>query len=146
MELEVDRYCFVCGPDNPAGMRVVFESAAGRARATFRPRREHQGYAGVSHGGILAALLDEAMVYAAVTLGRWAATAELSVRYLRPAPTGGALTVEAEVVRCQRRLVECRAEVRDEAGTVLARATGKLLQGRPRTEPEPRGLRPTGDG
>ena len=130
MRIEVDRRCFVCGPDNPEGLRASFECAEGRATGRYLPRAEHQGYAGISHGGILAALLDEAMVYAAATLGHWVTTAELTVRYREPAPTGAPLTIQAEVTRRQRRLVECRAEVRNEEGRVLATATGKLMQGR----------------
>ena len=136
LNVEVDRYCFVCGPENPEGLKAVFECADGRARGSYTPRAEHQGYQGISHGGILAALLDEAMVYAAVTLGHWVATGELTVRYLKPAPTTGPLTITAAVVRHQRRLVECEAEVRSEAGEVLATARGKLLQGRPLREAE----------
>lgn len=136
MNLEIDRYCFVCGPENPQGLRAAFECSDGRAAATYVVRPEHQGYTGISHGGILAALLDEAMVYAAVTLGRWVATAELTIRFGKPAPTGEALTVRAEVVRHDRRLVECRAEIRSAKGDILASATGKLLQGRALREGE----------
>ena len=136
LELDVDRYCFACGPENPQGLHAHFHAADGKATGKYVPRGEHQGYTGVLHGGILATLLDEAMVYAAVTLGRWTATGEMTVRYLRPAPTGRPLAVLAEVTRNQRRLVECRAEIRSEDGTVLATATGKLVQGRELTAEE----------
>lgn len=131
MRLDVDKYCFVCGPENPEGLKAVFEASEGKATGTFRSRPEHQGYTGVSHGGIVAALLDEAMVYAATSLGHWSATAELTVRYSKPAPTDQALTVTAEVTAHQRRLVHCRAELRDSNGNLLATATAKLMQGRP---------------
>jgi uncharacterized protein (TIGR00369 family) len=131
MDLEIDRHCFVCGPENASGLQARFQCSEGRAEGRCLPRTEHQGYTGVSHGGVLAALLDEAMVYAAATLGHWAATVELSIRYSQPALTGAPVTVRAEVLRHRRTLVECRAEVRGEDGAVLASATGKLLQGRP---------------
>lgn len=130
MRLDVDKFCFVCGPENPEGLKAVFEAADGKATGTFLSRPEHQGYTGVSHGGIIAALLDEAMVYAATSLGHWSATAELTVRYSKPASTEQTLTVTAEVTEQKRRLVHCRAELRDAGGTLLASATGKLMQGR----------------
>lgn len=136
LELEIDAFCFVCGPENPAGLQVRFESENGRAVGRYQSRAEHQGYTGISHGGILAALLDEAMVYAAATLGRWVATAELTVRYSRPAPTGVTLVVTGEVTGQRGRLVQCRAEIADEAGTVLATASGKLMRGRELRERE----------
>ncbi len=130
LAIEPDEYCFVCGPENPSGLQARFTAGNGQAQGTFHPRSEHQGFAGISHGGILASLLDEAMVYAAVTLGRWVTTAELTVRYCRPARTGEPITISAEVTRHQRRLVECRAELRSDAGEVVAYATGKLMQDR----------------
>lgn len=139
MRLEVDQYCFVCGPENPAGLRAEFQCANGKATGRFFARDEHQGYTGLSHGGILAALLDESMVYAAATLGRWVATAEMTIRYVRPAPTGQWLKLRAEVTLHRRKLVEAMAEIASEDGTVLASATGKLIQGRELTEDERRG-------
>ena len=134
-ELEVDRYCFVCGPENSAGLQARFEAADGRSRGSYLAREEHQGYTGLSHGGIVAALLDEAMVYAAVTLKRWVATAEMTVRYHQPAPIGALLEVTGEVVRHRGRLVECRAELRS-GDLLIASATGKVMQSRPLTEEE----------
>jgi uncharacterized protein (TIGR00369 family) len=136
MNLEIDRHCFVCGPENPHGLHATFACGEGKASVRFVPRLEHQGYAGVSHGGIVTALLDEAMVYAATSLGHWTATAEITVRFRRPAPTSEELHVTAEVVQQQRRIIECRAEARAPDGTVLATATAKLMQGRPLTESE----------
>jgi len=124
----------------------VFSCAEGRSKAHFQPRPEHQGYAGISHGGVLAALLDEAMVYAAVTLGRWVTTAELTVRYLRPAPTGQPFFVAGEVVRHQRQMVVCKAEIRGGDGELLAFATGKLLQSRELREDEQPGRTQSGTG
>src|SRR4051794_39956261 len=121
MRFAVDPACFVCGPENPAGLQVVFETAEGRAQARFTPQAQHHGYADVTHGGILAALLDEAMVYAAASLGGWVATAEMTVRYLRPVTTGTPLLITGEVLRAGSRLVECAAEIRSEAGDLLAR-------------------------
>jgi uncharacterized protein (TIGR00369 family) len=136
MNLDVDRYCFVCGPENPHGLHATFEYGDGKASTRLVPRPEHQGYTGVSHGGVVSALLDEAMVYAAATLGNWVATAELTIRFRRPALTAEELIVTAEVVGQQRRLIECRAEARSADGTLLATATAKLMQGRPLSEAE----------
>jgi len=82
----------------------------------------------VVHGGILATLLDEIMVWAcAVGTGKFGFCAEMNVRYQRPAVPGCVLTAEAELVTDRRRVFEAKAEVRDEAGAVLAQATGKYM-------------------
>jgi acyl-coenzyme A thioesterase PaaI-like protein len=76
------------------------------------------------------------MVYAAATLGHWVATAELSVRFRKPVATDAELLITAEVVQQQRRIIQCRAEARAADGTLLATATGKLMQGRPLSNAE----------
>ena len=44
--------CFVCGIDNPIGVRLAFSTDdEGRCIARFRPKPEHQGYPGQLHGG-----------------------------------------------------------------------------------------------
>jgi len=53
------RMCFVCGIDNPIGLKLKFYTDdEGRSIAHFRPKPEHQGYPGQLHGGIISALLD----------------------------------------------------------------------------------------
>ena len=47
------RYCFLCGRENPIGLKVSFyEDDRRRVIARFTPREEHQGFPGVLHGGI----------------------------------------------------------------------------------------------
>ena len=54
------RMCFLCGLENPIGLKLAFYTDdEGRCIAHFRPREEHQGYPGHLHGGIISSLLDE---------------------------------------------------------------------------------------
>ena len=53
------RMCFVCGIENPIGLRLAFYTDdKGRCVARFRPKPEHQGFPGQLHGGIISTLLD----------------------------------------------------------------------------------------
>jgi acyl-coenzyme A thioesterase PaaI-like protein len=53
------RMCFVCGIENPIGLKLSFYTDdEGRCIARFRPREEHQGYPGHLHGGVISTLLD----------------------------------------------------------------------------------------
>jgi acyl-coenzyme A thioesterase PaaI-like protein len=56
--------CFVCGESNPAGLNLRFETDGRVVRARFTPRVEHVGFKQVVHGGIIATVLDEIMVWA----------------------------------------------------------------------------------
>ena len=128
-ELPHTKSCFVCGEANTIGLRQRFETDGRVVRARFTPRVEHAGFQGVAHGGILATLLDEIMVWAcAVQAQRFAFCAEMTVRYQRPAKTGEELGAEAELVTDRRgRVFEARAELRNPAGEVVASATGKYM-------------------
>lgn len=130
MGLSDDGHCFVCGPLNPRGLGLSFEAGGGAARAGFTPLREHQGYAGVAHGGIISAIIDEAMVKAAMSAGCPApVTAELTVRFRKSVPVGQEVTVEARAEDAGGRLLEAEAVVRRAAdGEVLATGRGKMLR------------------
>jgi acyl-coenzyme A thioesterase PaaI-like protein len=53
------RMCFVCGIENPIGLKLKFYTDdEGRCIGRFQPRPEHQGYPGHRHGGIISTLLD----------------------------------------------------------------------------------------
>ncbi|PAW72220.1 MAG: hypothetical protein B9S33_22895, partial [Pedosphaera sp. Tous-C6FEB] len=67
------RSCFVCGESNAHGLKLRFTADGQRVHTWFTPRAEHIGFKGVTHGGILATVLDEIMVWAvAVSTRRFA--------------------------------------------------------------------------
>jgi len=130
------RSCFVCGEANPLGLGLKFETDGRVVRASFIPRDEHIGFKQTIHGGILATLLDEIMVWACgVGTKRFAYCVEMTVRFSAPAQPGKPLLATAELVSDGRgRLFEARGEVRDESGALVASATGKYLPMKPGVE------------
>jgi uncharacterized protein (TIGR00369 family) len=123
------RSCFVCGESNPLGLNVRFETDGRCVRARFVPRPEHVGFRQTVHGGLVATLLDETMVWAcAVQTKLFAFCADLNVRFLNPVrPDQPALATAELVVNRRNKIFEAKSELRDEAGLVLATATGKYL-------------------
>ena len=121
--------CFVCGESNAAGLNLRFETDGRVVHARFTPAAEHIGFKGVVHGGILATLLDEIMVWAcAVQAKQFAYCAELNVRFVRPARPGEQTLATAELVTNRRnKIFEAKAELKNLAGELLASATGKYL-------------------
>jgi uncharacterized protein (TIGR00369 family) len=121
--------CFVCGESNASGLKIRFETDGAVVRARFLPRPEHIGFKKTIHGGILATLLDEIMVWAcAIQTRRFAYCAELNIRFLSPARPGEEVFASAELVANRRnKLFEAKGEVRNAAGLVLATGTGKYL-------------------
>ena len=125
---EPSRFCYGCGQENPRGLALRFELESGIASATFIGHPDHQGYPGHLHGGVVTAVLDEAMGWAAYAQGTFAMTAKMSVRFRRPVPLGKPLIVTAQAVRQRGRAIEMRAELRDAAGQVLAEADGLFMK------------------
>ncbi len=121
--------CFVCGESNSHGLRLRFHTDGKTVHTCFTPAAEHIGFKGVTHGGILATVLDEIMVWAvAVAARRFAYCAEMTVRFQRPARPGEELTVTAELTTNRRgKLFEAKSELRAPNGEVIATATGKYL-------------------
>jgi len=127
-ELIDDAYCFACGRDNPAGLRLHWTISGNVTETTFVPQRVHQGWKGIVHGGILATVLDEAMTRLAWQVFGNAVTGEITVRFVKPARVGDTLAVRGEVGTIEGRKIPARAEIRDSAGDIVAEATGKAIR------------------
>lgn len=128
-ELPHTRSCFVCGESNPAGLRLRFHTDGHVVRAEFTPRPEHIGFRDVVHGGIVATILDEIMVWAcAVQVRQFGYCAEMSVRYQQPLRPEQAVVATGEMVANRRnRIFEAKAEIRSSDNSLMASATGKYL-------------------
>lgn len=124
-----DGNCFACGPDNPIGMHVHFDRASDApgvlARVELAP--EYQGWQGIAHGGIVMALLDEAMAHAAGYAGHRGVTAAVSVRFRKPVPLEQPIEVRGRVTWQRRNVLGVDARILDAAGNVLAHAQGSFV-------------------
>ena len=99
------------------GMELV-ERSEGKATLRWRVRADYTNPVGQLQGGMFAVLMDSAMAVAAGGL----ATATMQFSLLRPALPGTLLVVTGEVVKAGNRVTYAEAEVRDEAGVLIARA------------------------
>lgn len=122
--------CLVCGRDNPHGLqlRLAVEQTNGVVVVEAVPREGHAGFAGVVHGGLVATVADEAMVWAATwTVRRFCFCGEMTVRFRRPASPGQKLRFEARVESFRSRLVLTTYRCLDENGQELSSGTGKYV-------------------
>ena len=127
------RSCFVCGRENPVGLKVRWDQhpEAGEIRGTVTVPEHFNGYPGVTHGGIVAALLDETGGRTILMDGGFEdlmVTAKLEVVYRRPTPTGVPLLAVGRLTRRSETRAEAEAELRLPDGTVSARATVLLAR------------------
>jgi len=121
--------CFVCGLENPIGLKVFFyDDDDGRVIVKFTPRQEHQGYPGVVHGGIISALLDEVIGRVVTSLDIWAVTAKLELKFRKPVPLGEELTIIGEMIRLRSRSFEARGELRLADGALAVEGHGVYIR------------------
>jgi len=123
--------CFVCGQRNPFGLHLVFRIDNNTIVAEFQPREEHQGFPGVIHGGIVAAVLDEALGRTSMLAENpeWSMTGRLEIRYRRYVPYGPLLRVRASLDSERRRMVQASGKITlaNDENTILAEAHGTFL-------------------
>jgi acyl-coenzyme A thioesterase PaaI-like protein len=124
-----DPRCYVCGPDNPVGLRVQFDRYGTLgSRASYTARAEHAGWAGILHGGVIFALMDEALGWSLYFQDIAAVTAGAETRFHKSIPVGTALIVAAQAVRQRRHLFRAHAEVRvDGPGNVMLAETNATM-------------------
>jgi len=100
--------------------RVVLELVAG-------PQHRHGG--GVVQGGVITQIADAAMGMSLATLqenGVWNTTIELKITFIRPA-VEGRLRAVGRVIEMRQSLLFSEADVFDEAGRLIARASSTCM-------------------
>jgi acyl-coenzyme A thioesterase PaaI-like protein len=126
-----DHYCFGCGRLNPWGLKLSFyESPDGEGLwAPWTPLRQHEGYDGIVHGGIITTVLDEVMAWTGYQRGIWAVTGRIAVSFRKPVEIGVPVRAIGRIVADRVRLLDLAGELRRESdGVLLAEATGTFVR------------------
>lgn len=124
--------CFVCGPNNPVGLQIVFHLDDQKiCHGTFTPSENHQGFDGVTHGGILFSALDDVMANWLFLQGIRGYTARCEVRYRAPLPVATTVHLEGRCLseKGRRVLLEGKA-LRADDGSVVAEAEATFMRPR----------------
>lgn len=121
------RHCFICGLENPVGLRLkIYQTAPGEVETEYTAPEHFQGYPGVLHGGIVAAILDE--ISGRAQMGedprnpRFMFTGKLEIKYRKNVPVGKKLKIIGKAGKSKRNFAEAWAGIYDEAGELLAEA------------------------
>jgi uncharacterized protein (TIGR00369 family) len=107
--------CLVCGYRNPWSWGMRYEPGEGdTVYGHFHGNPRLQGYQGILHGGVLAALLDSAMAHCLFHRGVQGVTGDLHVRFVQPVSCDATLDVRAHIVSATPPLYYLKAELLDE--------------------------------
>ena len=92
-----------------------------RAETQVRIGEQFQGWRGITHGGVISALLDEICAQACMCSGLQVVTSELKIRFREAIPTGSTVTAIGEVIGERRRLVDVKGRI-ELGGRLMAEA------------------------
>ncbi len=123
-------HCFVCGLSNPFGLKLrFFDTEPGVVTSEVILSEQYQGYPGVVHGGIVAAMLDEAAgrSHMGGEQPRFMYTARLEVRYRKNVPVGQPLLLVAQAGESKRRTARASSAIYDSEQHLLAEADAVLV-------------------
>ena len=103
--------CFGCGTNNPKGLHIHSYWEGEEAICQWQPQAEHQGWEGITCGGIIATLVDchcmaTAMATAIKNEGRELgsephyrfATGSMNIKYLKPTDNNRLIELKAHVI------------------------------------------------
>ena len=108
------------------GWRMIeFDAEAGVVKIGFEGKKDFCNPSGFIQGGMLTAMLDDAMGPAAFIMSGgklYTPTITLTVNFIAPGKVGG-FVCEAKVVQMGKSVVFVEGRLMDEAGTLVATAT-----------------------
>lgn len=125
------RDCFVCGVKNPFGLHIqFFETEPGIVEADFSLPDTFQGYPGIIHGGVIAAILDEAAGRSHMGTGeqpRFMVTAKLELRYRKNVPVNQPLHLVGRAGFSKARTATATSSIYNQQDELLAEADVVLV-------------------
>ena len=126
--IERDNSCFCCGVDNDRGFHLQFNyPTQGEAESRLLVPEWCAGWKGVTHGGFLTMLMDELMAHACNAFAASAVTADMSVKFIKPVPTGSTVTIRGWAEPPRGRVIATKASILSEDGRALAEASARFI-------------------
>jgi len=121
--------CFVCGRGNPVGLYMQFyDDGELEVFSDYTVPAHYQGYPGIVHGGVVAAMLDE--VVARVSMigdhHHFMMSVKLQILYRQPVPTEVPLRVVGRILRLRGRLGKAEGRIILPDGTIAAESQMSL--------------------
>ncbi len=122
-------HCFACGTDNPIGLNMQFYRLGDMVCSDITLQRNHEGWEGMAHGGIISTLLDEVMSWTVLYFKRtFLVTRKMDIKYIKPVPLGVPLTARGKILDdAGAPKIEIRGEIVDAQKRLLVRSRGEFV-------------------
>jgi uncharacterized protein (TIGR00369 family) len=134
------RTCFACGRENDFGLKITWYNnpELNQVEATVTIPEQFNGYPGIAHGGIIAAILDETAGRAVMLDGDFDnlfVTIKLDLTFRQPTPTGIPLKAYgwlehkgSKIMKVAAKLLLPDGTICSECKAVVVRPTGEIAK------------------
>jgi len=120
--------CYGCGDAVPGGLHMTFRVGEGvTVVSEFVVTEQHEGAAGLAHGGVLSAALDETQATLLWLLRTPAVTVRLETEFLAPVPVGSTVRIEASCLGVANRKIFTAAYGEVAGGEAVVRAAALFV-------------------
>ncbi|MDD3052989.1 MAG: PaaI family thioesterase [Endomicrobiia bacterium] len=105
--------CFACGKNSQIGLKLEFQLLENKTLfGTFTMSDDYQGYDNILHGGIISTILDSSMVNLFYLKdGLELKTAKLNLRFIKPIPVTGIMSIYAIVDETARHFYKAKSKI-----------------------------------
>lgn len=120
-----DYNCFGCSPHNGIGLHLEFKEDGEWITSEWTPKRDHEGWFNVLHGGLQTTLLDELGSWVVfVKMGTAGVTSRLEIKFLKPVHVSkGAVKIKARLIETRRNIAIIEALLYDGQDELCAEST-----------------------
>mgnify|MGYP001105930168 CR=1 FL=1 len=120
-------YCFACGSNNPNGLKMEFFIKDNTLYSETNVKKEHEGWYGISHGGIVCTILDETMSWTVLYFQRtFIVTKTMEVTFLRPVAVQDSYLCKGKILKSDTEEIKAQATLLNKEGKIMARSIGRF--------------------
>ena len=105
----------------------LLELSPGYAKVAMKITPEYQNFNGLVFGGIAMAVADQAFAYAVNSVNHPSIASQFNIHFIAAAKVGDELIAEGRVVKSGRRVSIAEMTVTNQAGKLIAKATGTTI-------------------
>jgi len=105
----------------------LLELQPGYAKVMLKVLPEYENFNGVTFGGIIMAVADQAFGYAVNSVNRPNVASQFNIHFIAPARAGDELIAEGRVVKSGRKVSIAEMTVTNQDGKLIAKATGTTI-------------------
>ena len=124
------RHCFVCGIQNSFGLQLKFyDNGIDKVWTEYTIPEHFQGYPGVAHGGVIAAMLDEVCSRTAMSSdsNHFMMTAKMDIKYRCPVPVDHLLRIIGKLTKSRDRILQAEGYIYLDDETIAAQSSVILV-------------------